>query len=83
MGGGQKGVDERRMGISYLDSGLTDCCRDTTFVMGRYEWDWELGRRLNFEIPLIAFPLSPLLSSSVWHSFAGALAAVGSSLFIF
>ena len=44
--------------ISYLD-----CRRDTTFVMGRYEWDWERLGRLNFEIPLIASPPSPLYPS--------------------
>ena len=67
--GGQKGVDERRMGISYLDSGLTDYCRDTTFVMGRYEWDWERLGRLNFEIPLIASPPSLFIRLA----FAGAV----------
>ena len=47
--GGQKGVEGRTegIGVSYLES----VRRDTTFVMGRYEW-------LNFEIPLIASALS-------------------------
>ena len=50
--------------ISYLD-----CRRDTTFVMGRYEWDWERLGRLNFEIPLIASPPSLFIRLA----FAGAV----------
>ena len=68
--GGQKGVDGRTK-ERFL---ILDFCRDTTFVMGCYEWDWDPdGRtddgRLNFEIPLIA-SLPSLLFTRL--AFAGA-----------
>ena len=44
---------------------ILDFCRDTTFVMGRYEWDWEGGgRTAQFRNSLNCLSLS---SSPVWR----------------
>ena len=49
------------------------CCRDTTFVMGRYEWDWEGGgRTAQFRNSLNCLPLSLLFTRL---AFAGVLSS--------